>query len=97
MSAEIQMGNDEFILYIRKNYPTCSRTNDDLGRRIWAWIGESDTNAEKAGNGDPVPCFWGDTAANIAETRLPLTATQFKFSRSLLPSLYDRLDKIGSE
>lgn len=96
MSTSIQMGNDEFILYIRKNYPNCATSNDDLGKRIWKWIKERDATAEKAGNSDAVPCFWGDTAANIGETKLPQKATQFRFERSLLPTLYDHLDALGT-
>ena len=96
MNTSIQMGNDEFILYIRKNHPNCAKSNDDLGKRIWKWIKERDATAEKAGNGDAVPCIWGDTAAHIGETKLPYKATQFRFERSLLPSLYDLLDELGT-
>jgi transcriptional regulator with XRE-family HTH domain len=96
MSTSIQMGNDEFILYIRKNYPNCATNNDQLGKRIWEWIRERDATAGKAGKEEAVPCIWGDTAANIGETKLPQKATQFHFERSLLPSLYDLLDSIGS-
>jgi transcriptional regulator with XRE-family HTH domain len=96
MNTSIQMGNDEFILYIRKNYKDCATSNDQLGKRIWDWINEHDTTAEKTNNGDSVPCFWGDTGAHISETKLPKTATQFRFERSLLPSLYDHLDALGA-
>ena len=96
MSTSIQMGNDEFILYVRKNHPNCAKSNDDLGKRIWEWIKKSDATAVKAGNGDAVPCIWGETAAHIGETKLPYKATQFRFQRSLLPSLYDLLDALGS-
>jgi len=96
MSTSIQMGNDEFILYIRKNHPNCAKSNDDLGKRIWEWIKKCDATAVKAGNGDAVPCIWGDTAAHIGETKLPYKATQFRFERSLLPPLYDLLDALGS-
>ena len=96
MSTSIQMGNDEFILYIRKNHPSCATNNDQLGKRIWEWIKERDTTATKAGNGEAVPCIWGDNVANIGETKLPYKATQFRFERSLLPSLYNLLDALGS-
>src|SRR5690606_10737403 len=33
----IRMGNDEFILNIRKN-GECPLTNDQLGRRVWVWL-----------------------------------------------------------
>jgi transcriptional regulator with XRE-family HTH domain len=96
MSTSIQIGNDEFILYIRKNHPNCTKSNDDLGKRIWAWIKKCDSTAVKAGSGDAVPCIWGDTGAHIGETKLPYKATQFRFERRLLPSLYDLLDALGS-
>ena len=96
MSTRIQMGNDEFILYIRKNHPSCATSNDRLGRLIWKWIYGSDPTAEQVGGGESVPCFWGATAANIDETKLPKTATQFQFERRLLPELYDHLDALGS-
>lgn len=96
MSTRIQMGNDEFILYIRKNYRNCATSNVDLGKRIWMWIKERDATAAKVGKEEAVPCIWGDTAANIGETKLPIRATQFQFERSLLTSLYDLLDALGS-
>jgi hypothetical protein len=44
----------------------------------------------KTGDGKQV------TAAHIGEPKLPYKATQFRFERSLLPSLYDLLDALGS-
>ena len=96
MSTSIQMGNDEFILYIRKNHPKCPTSNDQLGKRIWEWIKEHDTTAAKAGSGESEPCLCSDTGAHLGETKLPYRATQFRFERSLLPSLYDLLDALGS-
>lgn len=96
MSTSIQMGNDEFILYIRKNHPSCAKSNDDLGKRIWKWIKESDATAAQVCNGESKPCIWGDTGAHLGETKLPYTARQFQFERSLLPSLYDHLDALGT-
>jgi transcriptional regulator with XRE-family HTH domain len=96
MSTRIKMGNDEFILYIRKNYNDCATTNIDLGKRIWTWIRERDATAVKVGKEEAEPCFWGGTAANTGETKLPTWATQFQFERSLLPSLYDHLDALGT-
>lgn len=96
MSTSIQMGNDEFILYIRKNHPDCATSNDQLGKSIWTWIKQNDTTAAEVNDGEAVPCIWGKTAAHIRETELPYTATQFQFERKLLPSLYDHLDALGS-
>ncbi len=95
MSTSIQMGNDEFILYIRKNHPSCATNNALLGKRIWEWIKDHDATAEEVSNG-AVPCIWGDNAAHIGETKLPTSATQFRFERTLLPSLYEHLDALGT-
>ncbi len=91
----IRMGNDEFILYIRKRYPGCSITNEQLGRRIWAWMQEHDTTAEKATTDEA--CYWGDSGSFIAPHRLPKTATQFVFDQAILPDLYTFLDHLGQE
>jgi transcriptional regulator with XRE-family HTH domain len=97
MSSSIQMGNDEFILFIRKNHPDCVKSNDLLGKRIWEWIEKHDVTAEQVNDGKSVPCYWGDTGTHIGETKLPKTATQFRFERKLLPELYDVLDELGSD
>ena len=41
----IEMGNDEFILYIRKVYPNCPTSNDTLGRLIWKRLKDLDPAA----------------------------------------------------
>jgi len=96
MSTNITMGNDEFILYIRKIHPACSKTNDDLGQRIWKWIEKHDTTAQQIDDGKSVPCYWGHTGTHIGETKLPKTAAQFQFESKLLPELYDHLDELGT-
>jgi transcriptional regulator with XRE-family HTH domain len=95
MTSDITMGNDEFILYIRKNFPECTVTNDQLGKRVWMWL--RDQAAAKAGSGDAVACLWGESATNLGELALPSTATQFSFDRKLLPALYDLLDSLGQQ
>src|SRR5271156_3049749 len=45
MNMNIRKGNDEFILYIRKNYRNCPTSNDVLGRAIWVWISKRDPTA----------------------------------------------------
>jgi transcriptional regulator with XRE-family HTH domain len=96
MSTRINMGNDEFILYIRKNRPNCTTGNDRLGRLIWEWIEKRDGTAKQLNDGKSMPCSWNDTGAHIGETKLPKTATQFEFERNLLPELYYHLDALGS-
>lgn len=91
------MGNDEFILYIRKQYSNCQINTKDLGRFIWEWILEHDLNARQVE--EDMPCLWETKtgAKNINEKKLPKTATQFEFKRSLLPELYGYLDELGSK
>jgi hypothetical protein len=91
------MGNDEFILYIRKQHISCQISTKYLGRLIWEWIIENDSNAEQVQ--EDMPCLWEtkDSAQNINKNKLPKTATQFKFDRALLPKLYDYLDKLGQQ
>lgn len=96
MSKIIRMGNDEFILYVRKNYENCATANVDLGKRIWAWIKDHDDAAVKVGKEEAEPCLWGNTAANTGDTKLPVWATQFQFDRLLLPALYEHLDALGT-
>lgn len=97
MIEKITMGNDEFILYIRKQYPNCQINTKDLGRLIWVWIIEHDSNAVQVEKN--MPCLWEtkDGAKNINEKKLPKTATQFEFKRSLLQALYGFLDELGSK
>ncbi len=90
--ATIEMGNDQFILYVRKNLPQCAITNDQLGKRIWVWIRDQDPAATQLNH---APALWGDTAENLGELGLPKTATQFQMDRSLLPALFDMLDSLG--
>ncbi|KAA6315047.1 hypothetical protein EZS27_034434 [termite gut metagenome] len=91
-NATIKMGNDEFILYIRKNY-LCNTTNAILGRDIWVWIRNNDPNATQLNNGVPVPTMWD---GSFGPTQLPQNATQFEFNRTLLVPLYGYLDALGT-
>lgn len=87
--ATITMGNDEFILYIRKT-SVCKKSNDLLGREIWEWL--KVRGALKTV--EDMPCLWGKSANNIGALLLPQTATQFEFQRNLLPDLYSFLDTL---
>ena len=95
METKITMGNDEFILYIRKKATKFSLSNDQLGKMIWIWILAEDNKAIQVE--DDRPCLWGKSADNIDPKVLPMTATQFQFKRSILPKLYDYLDVLGSK
>lgn len=87
---QIIMGNDEFILYIRKKKNNCPLTNDQLGKMIWVWLRERKANIII----EDQPSMWEKTGSNINDLGLPKTAAQFSFDRDLLPSLYDYLDTI---
>jgi hypothetical protein len=88
----IQMGNDEFILYIRKNPPDCEQTNDWLGKQIWQWIRNADPTAVIVE--EDSPCYWDIQGDAIDRLRLPKTAAQFSFRREILPDLYTFLDHL---
>ena len=94
MSSRITMGNDEFILFIRKIFPQCQQTNAQLGKSIWIWIRD---NASGTKTVDDQPCYWGDQTASVSDTQLPATATQFEFEISALPDLYRFLISEGSK
>jgi len=93
ITVNIVMGNDEFILYVRKQYPDCTTTNDVLGRSIWDKLLALDSNARIVER--DVTCYWGHAASGVAADKLPQTATQFSFDRAVLPQLYDYLDYLG--
>jgi hypothetical protein len=88
----IQMGNDEFILYIRKNGRGSGKSTAELGQRIWEWLQANDPGAIVTARNQP--CRWGDAGGFISMDDLPKTAAQFSFDRALLPRLYDYLDSI---
>ncbi len=88
---KIKMGNDEFILYCRKNEHGKDKTTDQLGRLIWEWIRD---NADGSQIEKDKECLWGKNANNVSANCLPYTATQFEFDRKKLPDLYDYLDTL---
>ncbi|HEY6871401.1 MAG TPA: hypothetical protein VI298_01610 [Geobacteraceae bacterium] len=88
----ITMGNDEFILFIRKNFPNCRIPNDQLGKTIWHWLEMNDPSSEIVERDQP--CQWGNSEAITSEFSLPKTATQFRFSIETLPQLYAFLGTI---
>ena len=88
----IEMGNDEFILYIRKIYENCLTPNDTLGHLIWNHIKELDPEATIIERDKP--CYWEHIGDSVSEVRLPKTAAQFRFDRTILPRLFDYLDQL---
>lgn len=91
----ITMGNDEFILYVRKKNHLCEISTKELGKLIWLWIKEHDKSAIQAEQ--DMECYWETKsgAKNISEKKLPKTATQFTFRRSLISKLYAYLDDLS--
>jgi transcriptional regulator with XRE-family HTH domain len=93
MKTRMRMGNDEFILYIRKN-SNCQLTNTVLGKQIWTWLHD---HAEGVKLAEDQPCRWGSIGAFIGESGLPKTAAQFEFRVDALPDLYAFLDRFALE
>lgn len=97
--SKIKMGDDEFILYIRKNYPNCTMLNNTLGSLISKWFKDRSVFVEDR-NRD-ILCHWntrddgGNKLDKVDGLLLPETATQFEFDRGLLPQLYSYLDQLG--
>ena len=89
----IQIGSDELILNIRKNYEHNNIDNKVLGKRIWHWIRENDASASK--DREDVRCHWGDEGLFVSPTNLPQTAAQFTINEEILPSLYLFLNELG--
>jgi hypothetical protein len=85
--STIRMGNDEFIVYIRKWNPSCRITNEQLGSDIGEWIRDNDTTAKQIHK--DIAFLWSTDGKNVKPDKLPKTTTQFEFSRFLLPQLYD--------
>lgn len=93
MGKPIKMGNDEFILYVRKHNKESKYETKKLGELICKWLKEHAGLEEKEIEYD-VECFWGEQANNVAPDKLPKTAAQFVFDRDILPALYDYLDTL---
>ena len=87
------MGNDEFILYIRKWHPRCNTPTPQLGKSIWIWL--RDRGAVKLKE-QPQHTYWVK-AQKVEIEMLPEHATQFEFDRSLLPDLFNYLDFLGQK
>lgn len=91
-SSIIKMGNDEFILYIRKTSDCKTHTNV-LGSQISKWFKSKAIEPKYR----DVECFWETHGASIDEELLPKTAAQFEFDRAILPELYNYLDKLKNQ
>lgn len=90
VNDRIRMGNDEFILHIRKHY-RCDTRNPQLGRRIWVWLRDNADGEQVSGQ---LECLWGQERG-VGERQLPGSATQFEFRLDALPDLYRFLGQLG--
>ena len=93
MGKPIRMGNDEFILYVRKQNKESKYDTKKLRELICKWLKEHAELKEKDIKYD-VECLWGEQADNVSPDKLPKTASQFVFDRDYLPALYDYLDTL---
>ena len=89
--STIIMGDDEFILYIRKHHPNCNQFSNILAKQISSWFKEHSIEPFK----NNVPSKWDIIGKNIDPQILPKTAAMFEFDRNLLPKLFDKLDELG--
>jgi len=84
----IRMGNDEFILYLRKNGLAKGVPSPIIGKKIWEWLSPKGAKIVEPDK----ECHWGKTGDAIDEINLPKTATQFEFDEMILPDLYKFLN-----
>ena len=84
------MGNDDLILYVRKQHRGCTIGNLQLGKSIWARI-QQDGGRKVS---DSQASLWSDTPQGRSSGLL-LVSTQFEFRRSMLPELFTYLDSLG--
>ena len=89
------MGNDEFILHIRKHYPQCQLRTDNLGKRIYQWIHQADPNARIVE--ENATCYWGSEGDFVSDHKLPKTAAQISFDPNILPQLFNFLNDLGNQ
>ena len=92
MAERIRMGNDEFILHIRKHY-ACDIRNPQLGDRIARWLRE---NADGVVVRENQPAVWGEQIAACGELNLPRTSAVLEFRRDALPDLYAFLEDLAT-
>lgn len=86
----IRMSSDEFILYIRKNYPYYEIKENQLISKIWEWL---EARGAKQITKQQVK-QWGEETDEADAEQQPYKASQFQFDRALLPDLYTYIDLI---
>lgn len=94
---KVNIGNDELILYYRKNEKNpCSVTTVFLGRLLWIEVRRIDKKAEKVKGGKPRICRWGD-GEGVGRYMLPRRATQFSVNADCLPELFMRINEFANK
>ena len=91
VNDRIRMGNDEFILHIRKRGLT-DWSNDQLGKRIWEFLRDHAEGQKVAEN---VPCIWNTQFKSRHPDALPRTAAEFEFRADALPAVYRFLGELA--
>jgi hypothetical protein len=89
----IVIGNDEFILYVRKHNQACKLDNETLGKQICEKIKSLDPNAKIVEENKA--SYWDLHGVSVAKDKLPATSAQMEFDREILPKLYDFLDQVS--
>lgn len=96
---KIRLGNDDFILFIRKNQKNRGKAsetkNNHLGRRIWKFIEEKNLGTKVSE--ESIPCKWDPKGCDDEGLGLPKRATQFDIDICMLPKLYDFLRELSQE
>ncbi len=91
--ATVKLGNDDFILFIRKNQRQGGKAsvtkNNQLGSDIWKFIRDSKIGDKV--NDDSIPCQWNPIECNDEGLGLPKNATQFNIETTKLEILYNKL------
>jgi hypothetical protein len=88
---QINIGADELILWLRKNNKVIGVENIVLGRKIIDLISNL--------GGQPIienhPSIWANDLSDDAMARLGLakTSEQYKIDTTILPKIYEELDK----
>jgi len=93
VNERICMGNDEFILHVRKHYEGCELDNPTIGRRVWTWLRDNANGEQVSGQ---QPALWGTDNEAVDRVGLPGSATQFEFDLDGLSDLYRFLRILAS-
>ena len=86
---QIKIGNDELILWLRKNKKASDVENILLGRKIVELItklgGKLDKENERS--------LWADdmSETSMGKLKIPITSQQYIVDTGILPAIYEKL------